>query len=39
VIAGIRHGVTSAAKTDEYLDYLDETGVPDYRATEEIRGA
>src|SRR5918997_6753794 len=34
MIAGIWHGVTAAAKSDEYLDYLNETGVPDYRATE-----
>lgn len=34
MIARIWHGVTAAAKFDEYLDYLNETGVPDYRATE-----
>ena len=34
MIARIWHGVTAAAKSDEYLDYLNETGVPDYRATE-----
>src|SRR5215210_4650112 len=34
MIARIWHGVTEAAKSDEYLDYLNETGVPDYRATE-----
>jgi heme-degrading monooxygenase HmoA len=38
VIARIWHGVTAAAKSDEYLDYLNETGVPDYRATEGNRG-
>jgi hypothetical protein len=30
VIARIWHGVTAAAKSEEYLDYLNETGVPDY---------
>ena len=34
MIARIWHGVTAAAKSDEYLDYLRATGVPDYRATE-----
>ena len=34
MIAGIRHSVTAAAKSDECLDYLNETGVPDYRAKE-----
>jgi heme-degrading monooxygenase HmoA len=38
MIARIWHGVTEAAKSDEYLDYLGETGVPDYRATEGNRG-
>ena len=38
VIARIWHGVTAAAKSEEYLDYLNETGVPDYRATEGNRG-
>jgi hypothetical protein len=32
------HGVTAAKRADEYLDYLNETGVPDYRETEENRG-
>ena len=32
------HGVTAAARADEYLDYLNETGVPDYRETEGNRG-
>ncbi len=31
--------MTAAAKSDEYLDYLNRTGVPDYRATEGNRGA
>ncbi len=34
MIARIWHGVTAAAKSEEYLDYLRATGVPDYRATE-----
>ncbi len=38
MIARIWHGVTAAAKSDAYLDYLNETGVPDYRATEGNRG-
>jgi hypothetical protein len=38
MIARIWHGVTAAAKSDEYLGYLNETGVPDYRATEGNRG-
>ena len=39
MIVRIWHGVTAAAKSDEYLDYLGVTGVPDYRATEGNRGA
>ena len=38
MIARIWHGVTAAAKSEQYLDYLNETGVPDYRATEGNRG-
>lgn len=38
MIARIWHGMTAAAKSDEYLDYLNRTGVPDYRATEGNRG-
>ena len=38
MIARIWHGVTAAARFDEYLDYLNRTGVPDYRATEGNRG-
>jgi heme-degrading monooxygenase HmoA len=34
VVVRIWHGVTAAAKSDAYLDYLRVTGVPDYRATE-----
>ena len=32
------HGVTSAAKADEYHSYLNQTGVPEYQATEGNRG-
>ena len=38
MIARLWHGVTDAEKSGEYLDYLNETGVPDYRATEGNRG-
>ena len=38
MIARIWHGVTAAEKADEYLGYLNETGVPDYRGTEGNRG-
>ena len=38
MIARIWHGVSAAAKADEYLDYLNETGVPDYMGTEGNRG-
>ncbi len=34
MIARLWHGVTEAEKSDAYLAYLNETGVPDYRATE-----
>ncbi|HZQ05540.1 MAG TPA: antibiotic biosynthesis monooxygenase [Anaerolineae bacterium] len=39
MIARIWHGITPAAKADEYVDYLNRTGLPDYRATEGNRGA
>ncbi len=38
MIARRWHGVTAAERADEYLDYLNETGVPDYRETEGNRG-
>jgi hypothetical protein len=38
MVVRIWHGVTAAAKADEYLDYLRATGVPDYRETEGNRG-
>ncbi len=34
MIARLWHGITPAAKADEYLEYLQKTGVADYRATE-----
>ena len=34
MIVRIWHGVIAAENSDEYLDYLSATGVPDYRATE-----
>jgi heme-degrading monooxygenase HmoA len=33
MIARIWHGVTAAAKADEYMEYLQQTGIPDYQAT------
>jgi heme-degrading monooxygenase HmoA len=38
LIARTWHGITLASKADEYLDYLNKTGIPDYRATEGNRG-
>ena len=38
MIARLWHGVTVASKADAYLDYLNTTGVPDYRATAGNRG-
>ncbi len=38
MIARIWHGATAAAKSEEYLDYINATGVPDYQATEGNRG-
>jgi len=39
MLARIWHGVTPAEKADEYLDYLNQTGIPDYLATAGNRGA
>ena len=39
MIARIWHGVTSAEKADEYLVYINQTGIPDYHATPGNRGA
>jgi heme-degrading monooxygenase HmoA len=33
MIARTWHGMTATSKADEYLDYLNKTGVPEYRAT------
>ena len=38
MIARIWHGEVAPERADEYLDYLERTGVPDYRATEGNRG-
>lgn len=38
MIARIWHGVTSTDKADEYVDYLNRTGLKDYRATQGNRG-
>ena len=38
MIARIWRGTTPAEKSEEYLQYLNETGVPDYRGTEGNRG-
>ncbi len=38
MIARIWHGVTTAAQADEYVEYLKQTGLPDYAATAGNRG-
>ena len=38
MIARIWHGEVAPEKSDAYLDYLNRTGVPDYRATDGNRG-
>ena len=38
MIARIWHGVTPSSKVDQYLAYLNKTGIPDYRATEGNQG-
>lgn len=38
MIARIWHGVTPKSKADEYVEFLNKTGVKDYRATEGNRG-
>jgi heme-degrading monooxygenase HmoA len=38
MIARIWHGVTPGSKAEQYLAYLNETGIPDYRATEGNQG-
>jgi heme-degrading monooxygenase HmoA len=39
MLARIWHGVTLVEKSDEYLDYLNQTGISDYCATPGNRGA
>jgi heme-degrading monooxygenase HmoA len=39
MIARIWHSMTRAEKADEYVDYLNKTGLPDYRATKGNSGA
>jgi heme-degrading monooxygenase HmoA len=34
MLARIWHGITATAKADEYLEYLNGTGVSDYQATQ-----
>ena len=38
MIARAWHGVTPAAQADAYLDYLNQTGVQEYKDTEGNRG-
>ena len=38
MIARIWHGEVAPEESDAYLDYLNRTGVPDYRATDGNRG-
>ena len=38
MIARIWHGVTPASKADAYFEYLQKTGVKEYRSTEGNRG-
>ena len=38
MIARIWHGVTPSSKADEYLDYINKTGISDYRATKGNEG-
>jgi heme-degrading monooxygenase HmoA len=39
MIARIWHGTTEAAQANEYLEFLKQTGVPDYRNTKGNLGA
>jgi heme-degrading monooxygenase HmoA len=34
MIARLWHGITLSTKADEYVDYLNKTGIADYQATE-----
>ena len=38
MIARLWHGITPTSKADDYIEYLNRTGVPDYRAVEGNRG-
>jgi heme-degrading monooxygenase HmoA len=38
MIARLWHGMTPASRADEYLEYLNTTGVPDYQQTPGNRG-
>jgi heme-degrading monooxygenase HmoA len=38
MIARLWHGAIPAARADEYMRYLEQTGLPDYRATPGNRG-
>lgn len=38
MIARVWYGVTPSSKADQYLEYLNKTGIPDYRATEGNQG-
>lgn len=38
MIARTWHGVVPKSKSDEYLEYLEKTGVPDSKSTEGNRG-
>lgn len=38
MIARIWHGITPASKADEYVEFLHQSGVRDYQATEGNRG-
>jgi hypothetical protein len=38
MIARTWHGVTPGSKADQYLDYLNETGVVDYQSAEGNQG-
>jgi heme-degrading monooxygenase HmoA len=33
MIARTWHGITEVSKADEYVDYLNKTGIPEYRLT------
>ena len=38
MIARIWHGKTRASEADEYLEFLEQTGIPDYQHTQGNRG-